>query len=266
MSDLLLKTEGAGNDFLIGMGVWSDRFVTDGDLVRRLCDRRRGIGADGVLALRPASDGSIGITHRNADGSGSAFCANATRCAARVAVEHLGFDRRLIVTTGWVAIPAAVDGGAVTLELPPPSEPIQVALTTELGTFDGWHLSVGVPHLVVPTTGLDEIDLGRVARPLRSHPDLDPEGANVHLVELGDDRVLRIRSLERGVPDEVLCCGSGVVAAALVTMADRGGRELTVVPRSAEPLVVRASAHPPMTACRLTGPARIVAVVEPVSG
>lgn len=264
MTSLLLKTEGAGNDFLIGTGRWCTPLAGDAALVERLCHRRLGIGADGTLAVSVVGPNAIRLVHRNADGSPSAFCANGTRCAAKVAVEYLGCAAELVIQTDWAAIAAVVDTDTVTLELPPPPAPLDIGLDTEDGRVVGTLLEVGVPHLVIPSSGLDRLDMRRVAAPLRHHPSLGPAGANIHLVETGGDGVLAIRSFERGVPEEVLCCGSGVVAAALVSLQGTGDRTLEVRPRSGDILEVEALGRPPSSASRITGPARLVAVVEPV--
>ena len=261
MSSILLKVEGTGNDFLLGAGAWAQRLADDAQTVVRLCRRRRGIGADGVLAVFRESRSAIRLVHRNADGSPSDFCANGTRCAARAAVEHLGCDPHLVIHTGWTTIPAEVAEESVTLELPAPGPISMLSLATEEGRFPGQLLTVGVPHLVVPVEDLESVDLDRVARPLRHHPDLGPAGANVHLVETAGDTDLAIRSLERGVETEVLCCGSGVVAAALVTMANTKQTHLSVVPRSGDVLRVEALDAPPESPSRLTGPARLVAEI-----
>ncbi len=118
MNHRLLKVEGAGNDFLLGIGDWARRLADEPDLVARLCDRRRGLGADGVLALSQESSSRVRLIYRNTDGSPSPFCGNGTRCAARVAVELLGLASPLVVETDWAAIPAEVVGPLVTLELP----------------------------------------------------------------------------------------------------------------------------------------------------
>jgi diaminopimelate epimerase len=260
----LIKTEGSGNDFIIGTGHWAHRLATEPELVIRLCRRRRGIGADGALAVFIDSNDAVRLTHRNADGSESAFCANGTRCAARVAVDRLGCETTLMIRTGWAEIAAEVTAEEVTLELPPPTPPTELSLETDDGVYTGWHLSVGVPHLVLPATDLAALELERVARPLRDHPDLGAAGANVHFTEARADGMLAIRSLERGVDTEVLCCGSGVVAALLVTMAARGVDEMTAAPRSGDLLTVRALATPPVTSTRLTGTARLLAVIDPL--
>jgi len=85
----IYKLEGAGNDFVLGVGAWAGRLDSEPDLVRRLCDRRRGIGADGTLALEAVATDRVRLGYRNADGGEAVFCANGTRCAARAAVELL---------------------------------------------------------------------------------------------------------------------------------------------------------------------------------
>ena len=262
----LIKAEGAGNDFLLGTGSWAQRLADDPALVARLCDRHRGVGADGILAIFAEDTGLIRLVHRNADGSSSAFCANGTRCAARAAVEFLDCDADLVVATGWTEIPATVAHDLVTLILPAPGRPTELILDIDGRSWRGRRLDVGVPHFVVPLADLGEAAINTAGPVLRSHPELGPSGANVHFVEgIGDDAI-GIRSVERGVATEVLCCGSGVVAAALLTMARTGVRSISVLPRSGDRLEVEALTEPPTATTRLTGPARLVAEIEPLDG
>lgn len=260
----LLKVEGAGNDFLLGIGKWAHRLEGSPEVVRRLCDRRRGIGADGVLALTVESEQSIRLAYRNADGGDAAFCANGTRCAARVAAEHFGLESRMVIDTGWGPIPARVEDASVSLDLPPPQAP---GTQPEIGMPDSavvpWLLQVGVPHLVVAVDGLDDVDLISTAPPLRNHSSLAPAGANVNFFEAGSDGVVRVRSWERGVEGETLSCGSGLVAVALIVMAERGERQIEVRPRSGDLLTIEALGDPPVCPTRFTGPANIVAEVTP---
>lgn len=265
MISKLVKAEGAGNDFLLGTGDWARRLADDAELTTRLCDRRRGVGADGTLAVFARNNATIRVVHRNADGSPSAFCANGTRCAARAAVALLGYKSELVVVTGWAEIPATVARDAVTLELPPPGRPTELTLDGEGRSWRGQRLEVGVPHFVVPLGDLDDPVIDGAGPVLRSHPDLGESGANVHFVETDDNDVLGIRSFERGVATEVLCCGSGVVAAALLTMARTGARTITVLPKSGVRLEVATRGQPPTATSRLTGPARLVAEIDPLS-
>ncbi len=254
----LYKMEGSGNDFLVGVGDWADRLPEDPDLVRRVCDRRLGIGADGTLSIGVLSPTSIKLVYFNADGGEARFCANGTRCAARAAVEMLGCEPQLEVITGWASISADVRGEDVALTLPlPASPPRRLGIEAETVAGEIMLFEVGVPHLVARVSGLADLDFGSVAPPLRSHPEAGPGGANVNLYE-----IIAVRSWERGVEGETLSCGSGLVAVALVAMAERGERRAIVQPASHDRLIVEALGDPPMCATRLTGPARFVAEIQ----
>ncbi len=263
MKSALYKMEGSGNDFLIGVGDWADRLPDDPDLVRRVCDRRLGIGADGTLAIRVVSPTSIKLVYFNADGGEARFCANGTRCAARAAVEVLGCEPQLEVITGWAAISADVRGEEVALTLPPPASPPR-RLGIEAETVAGKIrlFEVGVPHLVARVSGLADLDFGSVAPLLRSHPEAGPGGANVNLYEINEAAEIAVRSWERGVEGETLSCGSGLVAVALVAMAERGTTRVGLRPASGDTLTVEALGTPPVCATRLSGPARIVAEIR----
>lgn len=264
MTSELHKLEGSGNDFLLGIGSWALRLDREPDLVRRLCDRRRGIGADGTLALEFADKDRVRLGYRNADGSAGDFCANGTRCAARAAVELLGCNSKLIVDTDWAAIAAEVSGSRVSLDLPKPGrDPSSPDIALPEGASSLCLMHLGVPHLLVASARIDDIDLTTVAPPLRSHPASGPEGANVDFYEVANDGIVRLRTWERGVEGETLSCGSGMVAVALVVMADRGTDRVELAPVSGDRLVVEALGEPPTCASRLTGPTRFVAAIEP---
>jgi diaminopimelate epimerase len=111
---------------------------------------------------------------------------------------------------------------------------------------------------------LDRLSIETVAPALRSHPELGPDGANVHFVKQDGD-LLRLRSFERGVEAETLCCGTGVVAAALLALEATAQKSMVVEARSGDRLVVESLGEPPMAPSRLTGPARLVAEIEPLS-
>jgi diaminopimelate epimerase len=265
MSDVLLKVEGAGNDFLLGGGAWANRLASDPELVTRLCHRRTGLGADGVLAVRLTAPDRARLIYRNADGSLARFCGNGTRCAARAAVERLGAEPRLVVETDWAPIPAAVSGSSVALELPPLTEkPKQLTLDGGGRSWRATWLRIGVPHLVVRVADLASVDPTRDGPPLRHHPELAPDGANINFVS-ATDTGLAVRTYERGVEDETLCCGSGVVAAALVAMAAGGEHQLRVLARSGDELIVETSGDPLEDPVRLSGPTRIIADIEPTT-
>ncbi len=260
----LVKVEGAGNDFLLAMGDWVRRLAGDPSLVRRLCHRRLGIGADGVLLVEVERADRVRLDHRNADGSTATFCGNGTRCAALAAVELGGCQPDLVVDTEWAPIRAVVCERTVSLELPAPVDgPRPLTVTVGDQSVEACYIQVGVPHLVVQVDDPDCLDLTAVAPPLRHHPSLGRGGANVDFVTAGDEDQLRIRTWERGVEGETLSCGSGIVAAALVVMARQGVDVVRLRPASGDVLSVEALATPPRCPARFTGPARIVAEIHP---
>jgi diaminopimelate epimerase len=264
VTDVLVKVDGAGNDFLLGTGSWNRRLAEDAALVRALCNRRRGVGADGVLGLERLAVDRVHLEYRNADGGLAAFCANGTRCAARAAVELLGCEPALVVETGWVEVPATVSGRQVTLRLPPVGPPQEMEVTLDDRTRPAYRMVVGVPHLVIPVADPEAWALERLAPPIRHDPRLGPGGANVHLMAVGGDRVA-VRSYERGVEAETLCCGSGVVAAGLLCLADTGCDRVAVRPRSGDELEVSVAGPAFGGAVHLTGPTRMVARLDPLS-
>ena len=125
--------------------------------------------------------------------------------------------------TGWAVIPAEVRGSEVSLVLPPIADaPRAPGIASPVAVGEVQRLVVGVPHLVARVTGLAELDLEVVAAPLRRHPAVGAEGANVNFYQIDGDGRVAIRTWERGVEAETLSCGSGSVAVALVVMAERG--------------------------------------------
>lgn len=243
-----VKMSGAGNDFL----VFAERVEVgprESSAIRRVCDRRTGVGADGVLLVYRAEASTamprFVADYYNADGSLASFCANGTRCAARLARLKLASAPELVVTTGWGDVGAHVrEDGLVTLALPTSVAPART-LATGVGegllAKDSTEVPVGVPHLVVfvgDGADLDALDLPALGPRLRHHPGM-PEGANANFVAVRGSSSLAVRSWERGVENETLSCGSGVVAAAVVASLKAAvSPPVAVSTRSGETLVV----------------------------
>jgi diaminopimelate epimerase len=256
------KMHGAGNDFLLFDGRSEESLAARlPALVARLCHRRFGLGADGVLLLEPVGDGEARVVYWNADGSEAAFCANATRCAARFAAQRWGW-RQMVLVTGYAPIPAAVEGERATLHLPAPTDVRPWRDLDAAGSVvTARYLVVGVPQLVVRVAWPDfwQRTLERLGPALRAHPELGPDGANVNFVQVGAGE-LAVRSWERGVEGETLSCGSGDVAAALVAIAERWvAAPASVRTASGRSLVVEPEGSPPACPVRLSGPAEWVA-------
>jgi diaminopimelate epimerase len=256
------KLHGAGNDFLLFDGREQpdlERFLTPA--VARLCHRQLGVGADGVLLVGPHGDGVVNLHYWNSDGSAAVFCANGTRCAARFVAERWGWHDP-VIATGHGEIPTEVRGDTVTLRLPAPEA---VRPWGEL-PVDGVpvrcrYLEVGVPHLIVPVDWPDfrERRLAPLAPALRRHPALPPGGANVTFVRRDAGGALAARSFERGIEGETLSCGSGIVAAGLVAVAEGWcAPPAALLTASGRTLVVTPLGEPPECPSLLTGAAEWV--------
>jgi len=213
------KMAGGGNDFVV-IDNRSGRIEDAAALTRRICTPHLSVGADGLILIENTARATFRMRYLNSDGSPADFCANGTRCAARFAYVNVIAPKRMTIETGAGTVGAEVsDGGHVTLSLPPPhsfhaDRPLRVGETVVRGSS----IVVGVPHYVVFLR--DELwsqDIVPLGRALRSHPDLQPAGANVDFVVVRDPGAIEVRTYERGVEAETLSCGSGVVASAVTS-------------------------------------------------
>lgn len=254
---------GAGNDFVV-IDDRSERIADPPALARVVSVRRLSVGADGLILIRNSENASFRMLYLNADGSVGDFCANGTRCAARFALVRSIAPAQMTIETGHAIVGATVNGGEVTLSIPPPEEcvlekPLRLA---DGSVVHGAYLMVGVPHFVV-FVGKDlwGMDINPLGREIRRHPDL-PHGANVNFVSAsGGANNISVRTWERGVEGETLACGSGVVASSAASLlTGRATAPVAVLTRSGITLRVemRRSGETSVEEVRLTGDARVV--------
>ena len=215
------KMSGAGNDFvLLNRRIFSS---AAGRLAVKLCDRKAGIGADGLLCVNKVSAGKIALRYFNSDGS-EAFCGNGSRCAARWAYSSglmAGKNFELATIRGILSVMVT---GPEMIKMGMPAVPF-VALNNK-GQYPSpvkavHFLNTGVPHAVVPLNRIDTLDVNSLGRILRFHKAFGPAGANVDFVNLRGAR-LAIRTYERGVEAETLACGTGITAAAIALGLEKG--------------------------------------------
>ena len=241
------KMDGAGNDFIL-----IDNRAGDVDLNRnqiaRLCDRHRGIGADGVLLLENPSDhADFRMRYFNADGGEAEMCGNGARCFARFAQKMAGAEEKISFETPAGVISAELTGDLVTLRMTEPTDlRLGVPLSLDSQKRMVHFINSGVPHVVVPVAQVGDVDVAREGSMIRHHEMFSPKGANVNFIEKRGPDKIAIRTYERGVEDETLACGTGVVASALIfaatekvngpiTVIARGGDELRVAFESIDP-------------------------------
>lgn len=241
MPDLIVsftKMEGAGNDFV----VLDNRFFrfSEEELQRfaaTWCPRRRGIGADGLLALDPPANAAHDFRMRyvNADGSPATMCGNGARCLARFAAEAGIGGSRLVFGTDAGRYAADVPDAPeapVRLWIPAPSgyQP-SCSLEQADGAGYGWHqIWSGTEHVVAFADDIDDIPLDALAPPIRHDAVFAPEGTNVNIATVVGPQHIRMRTYEKGVEAETLACGTGVVGTAAVALRQK---------RVEEPVTVR---------------------------
>ena len=234
------KMNGAGNDFvLIDNRVGDVRL--DRSQIAQLCDRHRGVGADGVLLLeKPDNRADFRMRYFNADGGEAEMCGNGARCFARFANKVAAAKEKISFETPAGVISAELKNDLVTLGM---TEPTDLRLQVELGTTDEkkavHFINSGVPHVVIPVLNLDDVDVRREGGAIRYHKMFFPTGTNVNFIKKRGPNKIAIRTYERGVEDETLACGTGIVASALIfaTIEDSEG-PITVLARGGDELHV----------------------------
>ncbi len=234
------KMNGAGNDFIL-----IDNRTGDVDLDRsqivRLCDRHRGIGADGILLLElPANRADLRMRYFNADGGEAEMCGNGARCFARFANKVAAAQEKISFETPAGVISAELRGNLVTLRM---TEPTDLRLNLELALADEkktvHFINSGVPHVVVPVATIAEVDVRGEGAAIRHHKMFSPNGANVNFIEKRGANQIAIRTYERGVENETLACGTGIVASALIfATIENGSGPIDVLARGGDGLQV----------------------------
>jgi diaminopimelate epimerase len=243
------KMNGAANDFVMIDGINNRVSLSDGR-VRLACDRRRGVGADGLIVLKPSSEAGFDfhMEYYNSDGFPAEMCGNGSRCAARFgsglglgSPDGDGVHVRFSTDSG--PIDAWVCGERVRAGLMDAREmrrkiPVRVAQDVKIVHF----IVVGTRHAVVFVDEARDIngdDIRRLGRIVRNDPEFGPVGANVNFASIGESGRIHLRTYEKGVEAETYACGTGSVAAAVlfahdgrlespVNVLQHSGDELTV--------------------------------------
>jgi len=251
------KMHGAGNDFVVVDHREPFLPAERRTLLAKLCDRRRGVGADGVLLLERDAEHDFAMRYHNADGGVAEFCGNGARCLARFALD-LGLGRagevRFRSDVG-VKRARATDDGRIALEFGAVADGEAVTLGANGRSFAGRRVVAGVPHFVVPVPRLDDVPLADWAPPLRAHARLGPAGANVDFVSRLPDGRVAMRTWERGVEAETLACGSGAMATALWALLEGAPSPVTVRTSGGDDLIVEFSQVSAGREATLIGPA-----------
>lgn len=201
------KYQGTGNDFII-IDCMKEPVVLNTKQVRFLCDRRFGIGADGLMMLVPDKETDFLMEYYNADGNISSMCGNGGRCLVNFAAhkKYIGSETNFLAIDGIHKAIIPNGNNLVRLQMG------DVKLPQMVG--DDIVLDTGSPHYVRFVKSADDVDVIGEGRKVRYNDIYKSKGINVNFVEIRND-CLYMRTYERGVEDETLSCGTGVTASVL---------------------------------------------------
>jgi diaminopimelate epimerase len=204
------KYHGTGNDFILYDNRKNDFPLDNHELINKLCHRRFGIGADGLICLQNHSEYDFEMSYFNADGLEGSMCGNGGRCVVQFA-KDLGIiqnDNCQFKAVDGVH-KAHFEGDQISLAMQ------SVPLIEEYDSY--YFLDTGSPHVVKEVAHLEEINVVEEGQKIRYDEENFPKGTNVNFIEFLDARHIKIRTYERGVEDETWSCGTGAVASAIIT-------------------------------------------------
>ena len=212
------KMNGAGNDFVL-IDNRARKVRLSREQVVRLCDRHRGVGADGVILLVPSVSGKADWAWEffNSDGSTGEMCGNGARCFARFVQRLTRVTRGFTFETEAGVITASFQRGRVTVSLTRPGElRLNQEVPLSVGNQTIHSINTGVPHAVLFVPDADRAMVQQLGPEIRRHLHFGPKGTNVNFVQQLGPNQIRVRTFERGVEGETLACGTGVTASALI--------------------------------------------------
>ena len=205
------KYQGAGNDFILIEDIDKTFPIENHKLIKKLCDRRFGIGADGLILLRRSEEKDFTMLYYNANGHEGTMCGNGGRCLVAFAKACGHIDKETNITF------EAIDGEHRANILKGETVSLQMKDVSKIQKMgNGYYVNTGSSHHIEYVDKLVDMDVCRRGRTLRGHARYSPEGCNVNFIETEHDGSISIRTYERGVENETLACGTGSVAAAIV--------------------------------------------------
>ncbi len=202
------KYQGAGNDFIIIDDRKKQFPKNDSDLVMFLCDRRFGIGGDGLMLLQESDSFDFKMVYFNSDGKESTMCGNGGRCIAAFANKLGLFHGKSVFE--------AIDGEHQVIIETDKQVNLKMTDVRNIETDnDNYYLDTGSPHYVVPVDVLDNYDVLGEGRKIRYNTRFEAVGTNVNFYQLRENGLLAVRTYERGVENETYSCGTGAIASAI---------------------------------------------------
>ena len=249
------KMSGAGNDFIVIDSNKNPDLLLEPGVITKLCDRRNGIGADGVIAISDLDNYDFKMDYYNSDGSTKTLCGNGARCAIKFAQSsnRLKNGKATFIANQDIYSGEILDEEEVKFNLNTPKDISgNLKLNASGQEINYFYADTGSPHVIIKIedilsepsnrnsfyTDINDVPAYEIGKEIRYHQNFLPGGSNVNFIKMLEKKIL-IRTYERGVENETLACGTGSVASAIiaslffnieppVTLLTRGGNELVV--------------------------------------
>ena len=269
---IFTKMSGTGNDFILIDEMKNPGLDFNKVIVPELCDRKNGIGADGIITFHNSDKYTFVMHYYNADGSTGSLCANGARCAIFYAHDAgiLKRDSAKFLSNNVEYSGEIMSDGNVRFNLNSPATiKYSFKLKAANQLIKSHFAHTGSPHVVINIADpenrfdffnfLESLPVESLGREIRHLPEFAPEGTNVNFIKI-DDGDIKIRSYERGVEAETLSCGTGSVAAAIICyVTDNLRPPIKIITKGNENLFVNfETENQKVRNLSLTGPARIV--------
>jgi len=225
------KMSGSGNDFVV---VDNRQTVVKNPaaFAKKYCDRKFGVGADGILLVEKSKKYDFRMVYFNSDGSRASFCGNGSRCISlfaylnKIAPEKMSFE-----SDAGLIYSEIMPQNAVKVKMPEPKNiKLNFDLTVDGKKFSAAFANTGVPHTVIFVNDIEKTDVETTGRKIRWHKMFQPAGTNVNFVKITNKNKISVRTYERGVEGETLACGTGTVASAVISIL----KKYAVSPLSSE--------------------------------
>lgn len=270
------KMSGAGNDFILIDKNINPGLALTNNLIKSLCDRRNGIGADGLITILNDDENDFSMEYYNADGNIGSLCGNGARCAIKFAKEtnRIKNSKAVFLSNGEKFSGEVLNDNIIKFYLNSPMKfksDFKIKASGQL--INSNFVDTGSPHVVIfiqdilknPEdlksfyTDINEVPVFDLGKEIRYLKDFEYEGANVNFIQLINDKIY-IRTYERGVEDETLACGTGSAASAIVIFKNKNLKPpFSLITRGGEELIVDFNIqNETIKNLSLTGPAKII--------
>ena len=270
-----IKMSGAGNDFILIDRNKVPGFILNRDLIKRLCDRRNGIGADGIITISNSQSYDFDMEYFNADGSTGSLCGNGARCAIRFAdlSGRIKSGKTNFLSNNVPYSGEVLEENKIKFNFNQPKNfKFNFDITAYNQKINASYADTGSPHVIIKVedilkdpenpksnfTDLNELPVFELGKEIRYNHDFEPIGTNVNFIKIADNKVY-IRTYERGVENETHACGTGAAASALIAYYKyKLVPPIRLITKDGVELIVDFSAaNKNISNLSLTGPAKI---------